>query len=1037
MATHDNADNPQESDADDVAQSDDETNKSDDISTSDTVPRSRYEQLLRRLGALEEKITKFDDSIQNKDLNSDDDQYPGDIEGPWLDHKSLHDIRFMIRSARSVRKKQKAQIASMDASEATREEATQSHLKSDGDRGLSAAQLLQEGTRVKPDYSLWKEFRSKTDRLSQPKSFLEPIHVLLGEPKPNLPMYFNGQRVPKEEEEEDYSQRISNEMQKGRLPERIHICSLTLLTALDRAFGSPQGSGVNGAVFLRPFKALVYFDDELRKTQSNLRESISERIRAGVSVLPWEDPQALGRVQGGDLERGSWELARREIGPKINSDADQKRNDLLKDCATVIQMDCLFEFFDARIKPKLHEFKDNNYDAEIAFDELWNLFKPGDLVMEQGEKQAYRLIQVITPVHRGTSPWARWFKDKKAANSNSGSDSEDEADEDPLRLECVFLDYDGVQFGPVSKTFKISRYEGKRPIKLLPVYGIRFSTNPKIRQQLVQRGKMFFDVATYKSMYYTGFSLNTNEEVDSQVVVDFAEALSVSENKSWKPKITPASTGNKRKARLPCTESCCSGRIVHNDDYVDRKLVETFMETLMPQQTDKPPLTIHPKSWVEMKKEGYNPSDDDFLIMTYRVFAFVLRSRKWDGHKEMVQALVTQHFQGRIIAPTGGAQPDLIRGKGKGLIILLHGAPGVGKTTTAGDLGTTPIEVQTELEKNFSLASRWGCVLLLDEADVFLAQRERKDLTRNALVAIFLRILEYYTGILFLTTNRVGDFDEAFASRIHMSLHYPALNAVKTKKVFELNLDLIKDRMKQQDRHFTIDEDAILDFAEMHYKEHEYGRWNGRQIRNACQTALALAEFESEKDTVFLKPRHFKKVQEAYLDFARYLGETFGTHGDQRAYENQLRAEEPKPFTESEASIARAERNTQPSRTRPSAFRPTAQPQAAPMQPSQQMYAAYSDLQIPQEGQYLPPNHPPRAPMSQSGTNAARQYGHQGQPWTGQSTMHQPLGQYPYQQPPQPQPSYQQQGFVAQSHDQTGDGGIDDGTNPGTRAVNF
>lgn len=74
-----------------------------------------------------------------------------------------------------------------------------------------------------------------------------------------------------------------------------------------------------------------------------------------------------------------------------------------------------------------------------------------------------------------------------------------------------------------------------------------------------------------------------------------------------------------------------------------------------------------------------------------------------EGHKEMVQALVTQHFHGRAVAPVGGAQPDLIRGKGKfvsqmdktgllimllgkGLIVLLHGAPGVGKTTTAGKL---------------------------------------------------------------------------------------------------------------------------------------------------------------------------------------------------------------------------------------------------------------------------------------------------------------------------------------------------------------
>src|SRR4051794_28771603 len=30
--------------------------------------------------------------------------------------------------------------------------------------------------------------------------------------------------------------------------------------------------------------------------------------------------------------------------------------------------------------------------------------------------------------------------------------------------------------------------------------------------------------------------------------------------------------------------------------------------------------------------------------------------------------------------------------------------------------------------------------------------------------------MEYYAGILFLTTNRVGDFDEAFTSRIHVSL---------------------------------------------------------------------------------------------------------------------------------------------------------------------------------------------------------------------------------------------------------------------------
>lgn len=89
---------------------------------------------------------------------------------------------------------------------------------------------------------------------------------------------------------------------------------------------------------------------------------------------------------------------------------------------------------------------------------------------------------------------------------------------------------------------------------------------------------------------------------------------------------------------------------------------------------------------------------------------------------------------------------------------------------TCGDLGSTALEIEKELSKHFDRASRWDCVMLLDEADVFLARRSREDHTRNAIVSVFLRMLEYYKGILFLTTNRIGTFDEAFKSRIHISL---------------------------------------------------------------------------------------------------------------------------------------------------------------------------------------------------------------------------------------------------------------------------
>lgn len=61
---------------------------------------------------------------------------------------------------------------------------------------------------------------------------------------------------------------------------------------------------------------------------------------------------------------------------------------------------------------------------------------------------------------------------------------------------------------------------------------------------------------------------------------------------------------------------------------------------------------------------------------------------------------------------------------------------------TCGDIGTEPEQVEDYLESVLHLGKTWGCVVLLDEADVFLEQRGLEDLKRNALVSVFLRVLE-------------------------------------------------------------------------------------------------------------------------------------------------------------------------------------------------------------------------------------------------------------------------------------------------------
>ncbi|OOF97995.1 hypothetical protein ASPCADRAFT_3058 [Aspergillus carbonarius ITEM 5010] len=155
-------------------------------------------------------------------------------------------------------------------------------------------------------------------------------------------------------------------------------------------------------------------------------------------------------------------------------------------------------------------------------------------------------------------------------------------------------------------------------------------------------------------------------------------------------------------------------------------------------------------------------------------------------YKEIIRAFVQEQLA------RDDKFDDIVYGKGLGFILLLAGEPGVGKTLTAesvaeemrqplylmsaSELGETAPEVEESLEQVLELTSKWNAILLLDECDMFLEARSTADLRRNRLVSVFLRQLEYYRGMMFLTSNRVSDFDPAFESRIHLTIHYPALD---------------------------------------------------------------------------------------------------------------------------------------------------------------------------------------------------------------------------------------------------------------------
>lgn len=229
---------------------------------------------------------------------------------------------------------------------------------------------------------------------------------------------------------------------------------------------------------------------------------------------------------------------------------------------------------------------------------------------------------------------------------------------------------------------------------------------------------------------------------------------------------------------------------------------------------------------------------------------------------------------------------------------VLHGPPGVGKTLSAetvaeycqrplymvssGDLGTNSSTLDERLSRILDMASTWKAVLLIDEADVFLERRSLHDMERNSLVSIFLRVLEYYEGILFLTSNRVSTFDgayspppfplalpdeqpqltpspspDAFKSRIHVPLKYNDLSVVARKQIWR-NFLTRKDTAAAGSVH--IDEAGYESLAQANI--------NGRQIKNVIRTAKSLAQYAGEA----LDLAKLQQVIAIQMEFERELG---------------------------------------------------------------------------------------------------------------------------------------------------------------------
>ncbi len=177
-------------------------------------------------------------------------------------------------------------------------------------------------------------------------------------------------------------------------------------------------------------------------------------------------------------------------------------------------------------------------------------------------------------------------------------------------------------------------------------------------------------------------------------------------------------------------------------------------------------------------------------------------------HPEIKQKLILPPEQTDLIdiltAEMDTLMDDIVAGKSGGTTVLCAGPPGVGKTLTAevyseiiqrplyrihsGQLGLDVGQMEKALKDALTRAQRWGAVMLIDEADVYIKRRQ-DNLTMNAVVGVFLRVLEYFNGLLFMTTNRVDDIDDAIVSRCIALIKYHHPDADDRRKIWRVMAD--------------------------------------------------------------------------------------------------------------------------------------------------------------------------------------------------------------------------------------------------------
>ncbi|KAK6065751.1 AAA ATPase family protein [Seiridium cupressi] len=452
------------------------------------------------------------------------------------------------------------------------------------------------------------------------------------------------------------------------------------------------------------------------------------------------------------------------------------------------------------MKEMVVEVNDLVKNRVITFEYLWAIFEPGVRIfsssyIDEVDKGCFYIVDTCN-----------YIQDSRGTKY--------------LELNVKFVDYNGNKYGFRAAKLTIEECVGTRSITELEAYPSEYCPELEhLEAMALDRGHRFQELEGIHYMAYTGLAFRMERKGDLQVRnIDGRIVVDAASHKHF----------NFEQAFL--LTDLDSNSVAPVIDVKDREHVSRSDQLIL--------CTAHVRGYSLKIKKWLQFSIDSIKPISWNENAFpslVLQ----DGRKDLILSFVESHIENK------SAFDDVIEGKGQGVIMLLVGSPGVGKTLTAeaiadliqkplyvlsaGELGSDPHDVENKLQAILEITERWDAVLLFDECDVFLQKRSLNDMEHNEIVSVFLRILEYYKGILFMTSNRADAIDTAFQSRIHLTLRYPDLDSAAKKQIWT---QFVKNSTLE---HGLID----ADFEELSHLD-----LNGRQIKNMVKISMLLGKRE-------------------------------------------------------------------------------------------------------------------------------------------------------------------------------------------------